>query len=60
MNFAERLSPQQRALFWQICRYGLTGLFVTACQAAIYWSLAALAGLHVQLANLIGYGGAVG
>ena len=59
MNFAERLSPQQRALFWQICRYGLTGLFVTACQAAIYWSLAALAGLHVQLANLIGYGGAV-
>jgi putative flippase GtrA len=59
MKILSRLSPDHRALFWQIVRYGLTGLFVTACQAAIYWSLAALAGLHVQIANLIGYGAAV-
>ncbi len=59
MKFAQRLSPEHQALFWQIFRYGLTGLFVTACQATIYWCLAALGGLHVQLANLIGYGGAV-
>ncbi|MDO7834771.1 GtrA family protein [Sphingobium sp. HBC34] len=59
MKLLSRLSAEHRALFWQIVRYGLTGLFVTACQAAIYWCLAALAGLHVQLANLIGYGAAV-
>lgn len=59
MKILSALSSDQRALFWQIVRYGITGLFVTACQAAIYWSLAALAGLHVQLANLIGYGAAV-
>ncbi|MET0371445.1 MAG: GtrA family protein [Sphingobium sp.] len=55
-----RLSPARRALFWQIVRYGLTGLFVTACQAAIYWTLAAPVGLHPQLANGIGYACAVG
>lgn len=55
----ENLSPDHRALFWQIFRYGVTGLFVTACQAAIYWTLAAVVGLHVQVANLIGYGAAV-
>lgn len=59
MAIIERLSPDQRALVWQIVRYGVTGLFVTACQAAIYWTLAALAGLHPQIANLIGYGAAV-
>ncbi|MCP1468435.1 putative flippase GtrA [Sphingobium sp. OAS761] len=59
MKFAERFTPRQRALFWQIVRYGLTGLFVTACQAAIYWTLAAVAGMHVQVANLIGYVAAV-
>lgn len=59
MKLLSRLSAEHRALFWQIVRYGLTGLFVTACQAAIYWCLAVLAGLHVQLANLIGYGAAV-
>lgn len=59
MKILSALSSNQRALFWQIVRYGITGLFVTACQAAIYWSLAALAGLHVQLANLIGYSAAV-
>lgn len=59
MAIINRLSSQQRALFWQILRYGITGLFVTACQAAIYWALAAAVGLHPQLANLIGYGAAV-
>lgn len=55
-----RLSPEHRALFWQIIRYGLTGLFVTACQAAIYWVLAAPFAVHVQVANGIGYLCAVG
>ncbi|MEJ7934558.1 GtrA family protein [Sphingobium sp. AN558] len=59
MKIIQRLSPERQAFFWQIFRYGLTGLFVTACQAAIYWSLAALAGFHPQLANGIGYGAAV-
>ncbi|QGP79001.1 GtrA family protein [Sphingobium sp. CAP-1] len=59
MKILSRYYAEHGALFWQIVRYGVTGLFVTACQAAIYWSLAALAGLHVQLANLVGYAGAV-
>ncbi|MFY9349982.1 MAG: GtrA family protein [Sphingobium sp.] len=59
MKFVERVSAEHRALFWQLVRYGVTGLFVTACQAVIYWCLAALAGLHVQLANFIGYLAAV-
>lgn len=59
MKFIQRFSADQRALFWQIMRYGVTGLFVTACQAAIYWIGAAIAGLHVQLANAIGYVAAV-
>lgn len=59
MNFAEWMTPDRRALFWQIARYGVTGLFVTACQAAIYWLLAAPVGLHVQVANFIGYVAAV-
>lgn len=59
MKILDRLTPAHRALFWQILRYGVTGLFVTACQAAIYWTLAALAGLHPQLANSMGYVAAV-
>jgi putative flippase GtrA len=59
MNFLSKLSAEHRALFWQVVRYGLTGLFVTACQAAIYWLLAGPLGLHVQLANFLGYGAAV-
>ncbi|MDX3900924.1 MAG: GtrA family protein [Sphingobium sp.] len=59
MKITERLSTEHRALFWQLVRYGLTGLFVTACQAAIYWSLAALAELHPQVANGVGYLAAV-
>jgi putative flippase GtrA len=59
MKILSRYYADHGALFWQIVRYGLTGLFVTACQAAIYWCLAALAGLHPQAANLIGYLAAV-
>ncbi|BAV66110.1 GtrA family protein [Sphingobium cloacae] len=59
MKIIQRLSAERQALFWQIVRYGVTGLFVTACQAAIYWVLAAIAGLHVQVANGIGYLAAV-
>lgn len=51
----DALSPERRALFWQIGRYGLTGVTVTAIQAAIYWALAALAHIHPQVANLVGY-----
>ncbi|WP_257538743.1 GtrA family protein [Sphingobium sp. CFD-1] len=59
MKIIQRLSAEQQALMWQIVRYGVTGLFVTACQAAIYWVLAAPVGLHVQIANGIGYIAAV-
>ena len=59
MNLLSRLSPQRQALVWQIVRYGITGLFVTACQAAIYWTLAAPVGLHPQLANTVGFCAAV-
>lgn len=59
MKIIDRLSPAHRILFWQLFRYGVTGLFVTACQAAIYWTLAARLDLHPQLANGIGYVAAV-
>ncbi|WP_298394890.1 GtrA family protein [Sphingobium sp.] len=59
MNYLSRLYAEHGALFWQIVRYGVTGLFVTACQAAIYWTLAAPVGLHPQIANGIGYLAAV-
>ena len=39
----------------QLLRYVLTGGFVTALQAAVYWTLASQAGLHPQLANVAGY-----
>jgi len=53
-------SARHRALFWQIVRYGVTGVAVTAVQAVIYWLLATHAGFHVQAANLCGYLVAVG
>ena len=59
MKLLSRLTPERQALFWQIMRYGLSGLFITACQATIYWTLAALAGWHPQLANTTGYVAAV-
>jgi len=39
----------------QLIRYALTGGFVTALQAAVYWVLADRAGTHPQLANFLGY-----
>ncbi|MEC3910211.1 GtrA family protein [Sphingobium sp. CR2-8] len=59
MKILSRLTYEQQALLWQIVRYGVTGLFVTACQAVIYWTLAAPIGLHPQTANFIGYVAAV-
>ena len=59
MKLLSRLTPDRQALFWQIVRYGLSGLFITACQALIYWTLAAVARWHVQLANVTGYVAAV-
>lgn len=59
MKFLHLIPADRRPLFFQIARYGLTGLFVTACQAAIYWTLAAPVGLHPQLANGAGYVAAV-
>ncbi|GLI96551.1 GtrA family protein [Sphingobium sp. BS19] len=47
--------PERRALLWQVVRYGLTGVTVTAIQAAIYWTLAALVGLHPQVALVAGF-----
>lgn len=59
MKILHIFTPEKQALFWQIVRYGLTGLFVTACQATIYWTLAAPVRLHPQVANGIGYLAAV-
>ncbi|MCW2338996.1 putative flippase GtrA [Sphingobium sp. B2D3A] len=39
----------------QLVRYVLTGGFVTALQAGVYWVLAQLLGVHPQLANVCGY-----
>ena len=43
------------ALHGQLLRYVLTGGFVTALQAAVYWGLAQWLALHPQLANICGY-----
>lgn len=59
MKILSQLPAERQVLFWQIVRYGLTGLFVTACQAVIYWTLAAPVGLHPQIANGLGYLAAV-
>ncbi len=55
MKILGRSSAESRALFWQVVRYGLTGLAVTAIQAVIYWTLAALVGLHPQIALVAGF-----
>ncbi|MFW2828876.1 GtrA family protein [Sphingomonas sp. ID0503] len=46
---------RDRALLWQIVRYGITGLGVTVFAAAVYWLLAALAGVPEQAANFIAW-----
>lgn len=58
MKIVDRLAalpPEKQALFWQLFRYAVIGGGITAAQAALYWSLAALARLPPQLANLAGY-----
>ncbi len=55
MKILRRSSAESRALFWQVVRYGLTGLAVTAIQAVIYWTLAALVGVHPQIALVAGF-----
>lgn len=45
----------ERAMSGQLLRYALTGGFVTALQAAVYWSLAHWFGVHPQIANFLGY-----
>ncbi len=50
-----RLPPARRALIGQIVRYVVTGVFLTAVQAAIYWTLATWVHVHPQLANFTGY-----
>lgn len=60
MKFIATLTPERRALLAQLLRYGLTGGFVTLCQAAVYWTLAGPTGAHPQIANVAGYLVAVG
>lgn len=46
-------------LFGQMVRYGLTGGFVTAFAAAIYWVTATFFGVAPLLANVLAYAAAV-
>lgn len=55
MRLWRGLPPERRHLCVQILRYGVVGLGVTMVQAAVYWVLAARAGVHSQIANLMGY-----
>ncbi|WP_294393091.1 GtrA family protein [uncultured Sphingomonas sp.] len=50
----------KRETFWQLVRYGVNGLLVTALYSAVYLVLNRTAGIHPQLANLAGYLVAVG
>ena len=42
-------------LLGQLVRYGLTGGFVTALGAALYWVTATFFGVHPLIANLLAY-----
>jgi len=44
-----------RALLLQFIRYGITGLGVTLLSVAVYWLLAALGGVPVQIANVLSW-----
>lgn len=58
MASEEKMSPvatTSNVLVGQLVRYGLTGGFVTALQAGVYWTLARWLGVHPQLANVAGY-----
>ena len=43
------------ALFGQLIRYALTGGFITALGAALYWVTATFLGVHPLLANVLAY-----
>lgn len=43
------------ALFGQLIRYALTGGFITALGAALYWVTATFMGVHPLLANVLAY-----
>jgi putative flippase GtrA len=42
-------------LFGQLVRYGLTGGFITALGAALYWVTATFLGVHPLIANVLAY-----
>lgn len=42
-------------LFGQLVRYGLTGGFITALGAALYWITATFLGVHPLIANVLAY-----
>ena len=42
-------------IFGQLVRYGLTGGFVTALGAALYWVTATFMGVHPLIANVFAY-----
>lgn len=44
-----------RELFWQLVRYALTGGFVTALGAALYWVTATFMGVPPLIANVLAY-----
>ena len=51
-----RLSKTEaEVIFGQLVRYGLTGGFVTALGAALYWVTATFMGVHPLLANVFAY-----
>jgi putative flippase GtrA len=49
-----------RKTFWQLVRYGVNGVIVTAVNSVVYLALAHFSGVRPQLANLAGYLVAVG
>lgn len=51
-----RLSrAEAQVVFGQLVRYGLTGGFVTALGAALYWVTATFMGVHPLIANVLAY-----
>lgn len=46
---------EAEVIFGQLIRYGLTGGFVTALGAALYWVTATFMGVHPLLANVFAY-----
>ncbi|PZU57064.1 MAG: GtrA family protein [Sphingobium sp.] len=55
VELLQSVPTDTRALAAQIVRYGITGVIITAIQAAVYYMLATRAHAHPQVANLAGY-----